>query len=187
MIESERLILRNLRDEDRETFAALNADLEVARWLGAGPINRPASDAFVDRIRDHVARHGFGLWAIERKKDSVLLGVTGLQHVEADVLPVGPAVEISWRLARHAWGHGFASEAAKVALVWGFENLDVPEIIAFTAIGNARSEAVMRRIGMRREPERDFDHPGLPSDSPLMRHVVYSLRRPAPASRSEAS
>lgn len=178
MIETERLILRDFRDEDRDAFAALNADPEIYSWL-SGPISRAASDAMVDRIRASIAEHGFGFWAVERKSDGAFLGFDGLER--ADDMPFGPVVEIGWRLARSAWGAGYATEAARAALAWGFAHLDVDEIVSFTARGNVRSEAVMRRIGMRRDPNRDFEHPKLPEGHPLRSHIVYAMARPAKA------
>lgn len=176
-IETYRLILRPWRDDDRSAFAALNADPAVAEWLG-GPLDRAASDAMVDRINGHIAEHGFGFWAAERKADGVLVGMIGLGVVKPEALPVGPAVEMGWRLAQHAWGGGYATEGAEAALAWGFANLDVAEIIAFTGRTNLRSQAVMRRLGMRPDPSRDFDHPRLAEDHPLRRHVVFAIQRP---------
>lgn len=176
MLQTERLILRAFRDEDREPFAALNGDPRVGDWLG-GAIDRAASDAMVDRINAHIAEQGWGLWAAERRGDGRLIGMIGLSTVKADALPVGPAVEMGWRLAAQAWGGGYATEGAKAALAWGFANLDVPEIIAFTAATNLPSQNVMRRIGMTPDPARDFDHPRLAEDHPLRRHVVYAAAR----------
>ena len=177
MIETERLILRAFRDEDRAPFAALNADPRVAEWLG-GPIDRAASDALVDRVNAHIAEHGFGFWAAERRSDGVLVGMIGLGVVKPEALPVGPAVEIGWRLIHDAWGGGYATEGASAALGWGFANLDVPEVIAFTGRTNLKSQAVMRRVGMTPDPARDFDHPRLAEDHPLRRHVVFAAKRP---------
>ncbi|MEI9965074.1 MAG: GNAT family N-acetyltransferase [Caulobacteraceae bacterium] len=87
--------------------------------------------------------------------------------------PLHPGVEIGWRLARHAWGSGYATEAARAALAHGLGPLGLPEIVSFTAVPNAPSQAVMRRIGMTRDPTRDFDHPAIPQGHPLRRHVVY--------------
>lgn len=176
MLQTDRLILRAFRDEDRDAFAALNGDPRVGDWLG-GAIDRPASDALIDRINAHISDHGWGLWATERKADGRLIGMIGLSTVKADALPMGPAVEMGWRLAHDTWGGGYASEGAKAALAWGFANLDVPEIIAFTADSNLASQAVMRRIGMVADPARDFDHPRLAEDHPLRRHVVYVAHR----------
>lgn len=172
MIETERLILRPWREDDRAPFAAINADPHVGDWLG-GPIDRASSDALVDRIGAHIAEHGFGAWATERKADGRLIGMIGLSTVAAGTLPVGPCIEIAWRLAHDAWGAGYASEGARAALDWGFANIPTDEIIAFTASTNLNSQAVMKRIGMVRAAQRDFDHPRLAADHPLRAHVVY--------------
>ena len=176
MIETERLVLRRYRKEDREPFAELNGDPRVGDWLG-GAIDRAASDAMLDRINAHIDEHGWGLWAAERKADRRLLGFVGLATVKAGALPVGPAVEMGWRLIPDAWGAGFATEGAHAALAWGLANIDTDEIIAFTAASNVKSQAVMTRIGMVPDPARDFDHPRLARDHPLSRHVVYMARR----------
>lgn len=176
MIETARLILRRYREDDREAFAALNGDPRVGAWLG-GTQDRAASDATMDRINAHIAEHGFGLWGAERKADGRLIGFVGLAVVKADALPVGPTIEMGWRLIPEAWGQGLASEGATAALAWAFANLDAPEIVAFTAATNLASQGVMRRIGMVADPSRDFDHPRLAEDHPLRRHVVYTARR----------
>lgn len=176
MIETERLILRRYREEDREPFAALNGDPRVGDWLG-GISDRAASDAMLDRINAHIDEHGWGLWAAERKDDRRLIGFVGLATVKAGALPPGPAVEMGWRLIPDAWGAGFATEGARAALAWGLANIDVDEIIAFTAASNVKSQAVMTRIGMAHDPARDFDHPRLAQDHPLLRHVVYAAGR----------
>jgi RimJ/RimL family protein N-acetyltransferase len=175
VIETARLILRPFRDADRDAFAALNGDPRVSDWLG-GPIDRAASDAGVDRINGHIAEHGFGFWAAERKSDGRLIGMIGLKHMAAE-LPPAPAIETGWRLSPDAWGQGFAAEGAQAAVAWGFAHLPADEIIAITAIGNRRSQAVMRRIGMVEHPARSFDHPGLAEAHPLRRHVVYVATR----------
>lgn len=178
MIETERLILRRFRDDDREAFAALNGDPRVGDWLG-GALDRAGSDALMDRIEAHYAQHDFGFWAVERTSDGRLIGMIGLAVVTPDALPsIGAAVEIGWRLIPEAWGGGYAAEGATAALSWGFANLDVPEIIAFTARSNLKSQAVMRRIGMTPDPARDFDHPRLAADHPLRPHVVFVAKRP---------
>lgn len=177
MIDTDRLVLRGWRDEDRPAFAAINGDPRVGAWLG-GTIDRAASDALVDRIGAHMAEHGFGFWAAERKADQRLVGMIGLGRVEAGALPCGPTVEIGWRLAPDAQGQGLCSEGALAALAWGFAHLDIPEIVAFTAASNVASQAVMRRIGMIHDPARDFDHPRLVEGHPLRRHVFYVASRP---------
>ncbi|HEX2559007.1 GNAT family N-acetyltransferase [Phenylobacterium sp.] len=171
MIETERLILRAPEDADRAAIAAMNADPRVAATLGSA-LTREESDAMVDRIRVHIGLNGWGFWAVERKADQAVIGLTGLLSMGED-LPPGPAVEIGWRLAHEAWGGGYATEAAAAALAWGFEHIRPAEIIAITARSNLRSQAVMSRIGMVPDPARDFDHPKLATDHPLRPHVTY--------------
>ncbi|MFN3511822.1 MAG: GNAT family N-acetyltransferase [Phenylobacterium sp.] len=177
MIQTERLILRPYRESDRDPFAALNGDPRVGEWLG-GVLDRVASDALMDRIQAHIAERGWGLWAAERRADARLVGFIGLSTVAEGALPIGPAVEMGWRLAPDAWGGGLATEGARAALAWGLAHIDTPEIVAFTGATNLNSQAVMRRIGMTPDPARDFDHPRLAPDHPLRRHVVYVARRP---------
>ena len=174
-IETARLLLRSWRDDDLDDFAAINGDPRVHDWLG-GPIDREQPAAAMARINDHITRRGFGFFAAERKADRRLVGMIGLQEVRED-LPPAPGVELGWRLSPNAQGSGFATEGARAALAWGFANLPNDELIAFTAQGNVRSQAVMRRIGMAHEPARDFDHPALADDHPLRRHVVFAARR----------
>jgi RimJ/RimL family protein N-acetyltransferase len=176
VIETERLILRAFRDEDREAFAEINADPRVNEWLG-GPIDRAASDATIDRINAQIAQEGFGFWAAERKADRRLVGMIGLR-AQTDA-PPAPCLELGWRLAVEAQGQGLATEGAQAALAWGFANRDSSEILAWTAATNVRSQQVMRRIGMIHDPARDFDHHALAEDHPLRRHVVFVATRPA--------
>ncbi|CAN7331427.1 GNAT family N-acetyltransferase [Phenylobacterium sp. LjRoot219] len=177
MIETARLVLRPFREDDRDAFAAFNGDARVSDWLG-GPIDRAASDALVDRINAHIAEHGFGFWAAELKAEARLVGMIGIRRMPAD-LPPAPAIEAGWRLAPAVWGQGLAAEGARAALDWGFAHLPDDEILAITATGNLRSQAVMRRIGMIKQPDRGFDHPLLAPDYPLRRHVVYAAGRGA--------
>ena len=174
-----RLLLRHWREEDREPWARLGADPEVMRHFPA-TLSRTESDAFVDRVGADLERRGWGLWALEERATGRFLGFTGL-NVPRFAAPFLPATEIGWRLRRDAWGSGFASEAARGALTVAFEDLELPEVVSFTATSNVRSQAVMRRIGMTTDPAEDFDHPALAQDSPLRRHVLYRLPRPAPA------
>jgi RimJ/RimL family protein N-acetyltransferase len=173
--ETERLILRPWRDADREPFAAMNADPRVMEHF-PGRLTRDESDAYVDRIISRWAEDGVGLWAMELRADGSFLGFTGLAPPRFQAA-FTPAVEVGWRLAAEAWGHGYATEAARAALVFGFEDRGLDEIVSFTVPANVRSRAVMERIGMTRDPADDFDHPNLPLDSPLRRHVLYRLSR----------
>jgi RimJ/RimL family protein N-acetyltransferase len=175
MIETERLILRPFREEDRAPIAAINGDPRVGDWLG-GVIDRAASDALIDRINAQIARDGCGFFAAERKADGRLVGMIGIR-VQADA-PLAPCLELGWRLAVEAQGQGLATEGARAVVAWGFANRDADEILAWTAATNLRSQAVMRRIGMAYDPARDFDHPVLAEDHPLRRHVVFVAKRP---------
>jgi RimJ/RimL family protein N-acetyltransferase len=175
VIETDRLILRDYREGDREAFFALNGDPRVGAWL-AGTADRADSDAQMDRIRAHIAEHGFGFWAAERKADGRLVGLTGLKVITPG-LPNAGGVEIGWRMLPEVWGQGLAGEGAAGALAWAFASLPVDAVTAFTAITNVRSQGVMRKIGMTPTPELDFDHPALAQDHPLRRHVVYTAKR----------
>ncbi len=172
-----RLILRRWRESDREPFAELNADPVVMEHLPA-PLSRQQSDLLVDRIEGEFEQRGYGLWAVEVRETSGFIGFTGLL---ADTFPAPftPAVEVGWRLARTAWGRGYATEAAEAALAVGFGGAGLEEIVSFTTPDNARSRAVMERLGMTRDADGDFDHPRIPAGHRLRRHVLYRLQRSA--------
>jgi len=174
-IETGRLALREWRDEDRAPFAALNADPRVAEFL-SGPLDRVESDAFVDRILARWAEDGHGLWAVEERASGQFIGFIGLAAPRFQAA-FTPCVEVGWRLAHDAWGHGYATEGARAALAFGFEQVGLDEIVSFTAPDNVRSRAVMGRIGMTRDAAGDFRHPNMPDGHPLREHVLYRLRR----------
>jgi RimJ/RimL family protein N-acetyltransferase len=165
-------VLRPFTDMDRAPFFALNTHPAVVESLGSSP-SRSESDELVDRFGEEMAREGWGLWAVEVAGDggAPFVGMVGLHRVNA-ALPCAPAVEIGWRLHPDFWGRGYATEAAAAALRFGFEEAGLTEIVAFTTTLNTRSQAVMTRIGMRRDEEGDFDHPRVP-EGPLRRHVLY--------------
>jgi RimJ/RimL family protein N-acetyltransferase len=137
-------------------------------------LNRAESDAMFDAIQEHFQKHGFGLWALEIPGVSTLAGFAGLA-VPRFSAHFTPCVEIGWRLAFEHWGKGYATEAARLALAHGFQNLLLREIVSFTAAVNHRSRAVMERLGMRRDPIDDFDHPTLPEGHMLRPHVLYRI------------
>jgi RimJ/RimL family protein N-acetyltransferase len=173
-LSGDRVRLRRWRDEDRESFAAMNADSQVMAFFPK-PLSRAESDALVDRIEAHFGRHGFGLWAIEVPGVAPFIGFTGLSTAAFEA-PFTPCVEVGWRLAVEHWGQGYACEAARLALDHGFDSVGLSEIVSFTAATNRRSRAVMERLGMARDPADDFDHPSLPEGHALRRHVLYRLR-----------
>jgi RimJ/RimL family protein N-acetyltransferase len=175
-LRTERLLLRRWRPEDRNPFAALNADPVVMEHFVA-PLSRSESDDLVDRIEDTFDREGYGLWAVEVVDGSAFIGFVGLWPVTFDA-PFTPAVEVGWRLARRGWGSGFATEAARMAVADAFERLGLDEIVSMTSRGNTRSQRVMEKVGMARDPADDFDHPNVPVDHPIRGHVLYRLPRP---------
>src|SRR2546423_4243915 len=154
---TERLVMRQWCDADREPFAALNADPEVMEHFPAR-MSRAESDAFVDRIVAALDRNRYGLWALEVAETGAFIGFTGLQRATFEA-PFTPDMEVGWRLARSAWGHGYASEAARAAVHYAFTVLDLPEGVSFTTAGNVRSQAVMRRHGVTHDPAHDVAHP----------------------------
>ena len=172
-VQTDRLLMRRWRESDRDPFAALNADPETLKFCPA-TLDRAASDALVDRIEDSFERQGFGLWALEVTATGQFIGFTGLNPLPDDV-PGGGGMEIGWRLAKHAWHYGYATEAARAALAVAFDGAGLTEIWSMTAVLNEPSQAVMRRIGLT-EIAR-FDHPRVPTGSPLRPHVTYHLAR----------
>jgi RimJ/RimL family protein N-acetyltransferase len=174
-ITTERLIMRGWREADLAPWAAMNADPEVRRYVGPLLTFEQAA-AWALNYQDDLDRYGFGFWAVEIRTSGEFIGFTGLSTVDEE-MPFG-GVELGWRLARPAWGHGYATEAGLAALRYGFGAIGLPEVAAVTMAGNVRSQAVMRRIGMTTDPAEDFDDPDV-DEGPLRRHVVYrKLRDP---------
>jgi RimJ/RimL family protein N-acetyltransferase len=169
-LRTERLLLRGWREADRAPWAELNAD-PVVREHFPSVSSRAESDVALDRFAAALDARGWGLWAVEH--DGRFLGFTGLNPVGFE--PLVGATEIGWRLARHAWGHGFATEAARAALSYAFDELGLDEVVSFTATTNLRSMAVMERLGMTRDG--GFDHPAIAAGHPLRAHVLYRVAR----------
>jgi RimJ/RimL family protein N-acetyltransferase len=172
-LSGDRVCLRRWRDEDREAFASMNADARVMQFFRSG-LSRVESDAMVDHIEKHFSDRGFGLWAIEVPGVAAFVGFAGLE-IPGFSAHFTPCVEVGWRLAFAYWGQGYATEAGRLALRYGFETLALSEIVSFTSASNRRSRAVMERLGMRHDPADDFDYPRLPKGHPLRRHVLYRL------------
>ena len=170
-----RLVLRRWADADREPFAALNADPEVMRYF-RGPLDRTASDAFADRIESSFDELGYGLWAVELRSSAEFIGFTGLAR-QTFPAHFTPAVEVGWRLARSAWGNGYATEAARAALDFAFDVAGLEEVVSTTTRANERSQAVMRRLGMTHDAADDFAYPLLPDAHPFRPHVLYRMSK----------
>ena len=185
VLRTERLILRPWRPDDLDPFAALNADPVVMEHFPR-PLTRADSAAFIDRITTEWTAHGYGLWAVEVPGVAPFIGFTGL-HGAVFEAPFTPAVEVGWRLAAEYWGRGYASEAARAALGFGFATVGLAEILSFTAVTNTRSQRVMERIGMARDVAGDFDHPAVPEGHPIRPHVLYRIQAPSSSNRSRST
>lgn len=174
-----RLRLRQWRDADIEPFLAMSSDRDVMAHFPQ-LFTREDVELVMGRQRAFIDEHGYGFWALEA--EGAFIGFCGIKDVLFDV-PWKPAVEVGWRLARHAWGKGYATEAARAAIAYGFDTLDLAEIVAFLLPMNRRSAAVCERLGMVRDPSRDFEHPLIEEGAisvggfPQRPHIVYALKR----------
>jgi ribosomal-protein-alanine N-acetyltransferase len=175
-METPRLILRPWRTEDREPFFQLNSDAEVMEHFPKR-LSREESDAVVDKIEKHFQDYGYGLWVVEEKATGDFTGFTGLWNVQYEA-HFTPAVEVGWRLARRFWGKGYATEAARASLDYGFQTAKLKNIVAVTVPANFRSRRVMEKLGMIHDPQGDFDHPRIEDGHPLKRHLLYNLSAP---------
>jgi RimJ/RimL family protein N-acetyltransferase len=175
LLETGRLLMRNWTDRDAEAFHRLNSDDRVMEFF---PLRRDFAQAQVLRrkLADVIDRQGYGFSAVERKSDSACLGFCGLVQCQLEPHFAADEIEVGWRLLPEFWGQGYATEAARAWLRFGFEKLNLPRIVSFAVDGNRRSTAVMERIGMQRRPDLDFDHPRVPDTHPrLKRHVTYVI------------
>jgi RimJ/RimL family protein N-acetyltransferase len=173
-LETSRLILRQWREADVDSFAEMNADPRVMRYFPS-TLPREHSVQMVGRIKTHFDEYGFGLWAVEVKDQTPFAGFIGLSVPQFSAY-FTPCVEIGWRLAVPFWNQGYASEGAQAALEFGFTQCNLKEIVSFTVPANVASRRVMEKIGMTYID--NFDHPALPDGDPLKRHVLYSINRP---------
>lgn len=166
-----RLTLRAWHPTDLEPFAALNADPRVMEFM-PGRLSRAESDALAAGAAAGLEKRGWGLWAVEERDGRKFVGCVGLD-VPSFQAAFTPCVEIAWRLGAAWWGRGLATEAARECLRFAFGTLALTEVVAFTVPANVRSRAVMERLGMRRDPAEEFEHPRLPAGHPLRRHALY--------------
>ncbi len=173
ILDTDRLILREWKDEDIPAFIAMNQDPRVMEFFPALRTEQE-SRALVERICQHFRAHGFGAFAVELKATGEFIGFTSLMIPDFEA-HFTPCVEIGWRLAHKFWGKGYATEAAKAVLKEGFEKHGLEEIVSFTSMLNKPSMRVMEKIGLKRDLNGDFDHPNIPKDHRLARHVLYRL------------
>jgi RimJ/RimL family protein N-acetyltransferase len=170
-VETPRLILRQWQQADIKPFSELNNDEDVMEFFpSVSTVDETMAQ--IDRATNHIKQHGFGFFAVERKDNSEFVGFTGLSHPRFESY-FTPCVEIGWRLSKANWGYGFATEAAKACLQFGFETLKIDEILSFTTEHNIRSENVMKKIGMVKAGY--FEHPSIADGHPLKRHVLYKI------------
>jgi len=175
VIETERLLLREWRDADVEAFIEMNADPVVMEFFPE-TYTEERTRRFVDLIRSRWIELRYGLWAVERKDTVGFIGYVGLWPATFPA-HFTPAVEVGWRLAADHWGQGYATEAGRAALRYGFDTVGLDEIVSFTSGINVRSWRVMERLGMRRDASGDFEHPNVPEGHPVRPHVLYRIRR----------
>ena len=170
-IETERLYLRQWQVTDAAMYILMNLDKEVMKFFPS-VLNAEQSIAHIARMTEQITQNGYGLFAVERKDDHSFIGFTGFSHPTFDAW-FTPCTEIGWRIAKEHWNHGFATEAAKACLEFGFKKLPLKEIFSFTSVHNKRSEQVMKKIGMQKLVE--FDHPSLQDGHYLQKHVLYKI------------
>lgn len=174
MLQTERLLLRRWKESDFEPFAALNADSAVMEHFPK-TLSAEETRALIERIENRFDDDLFSLWAVEILREEQFIGFVGLWRPTFDA-HFTPCVEIGWRLAKSSWGHGYAPEAARAALQFGFEKVGLEEIVAMTATTNKKSMRVMEKIGMTFDPRDNFKHPYLEDGHPLQEHVLYRIK-----------
>lgn len=174
-LETERLILRNWKNEDADPYFHINQDKRVIECL-RGALTMEEVRAFIAAMNQQQEARGYSLWAVEAKATGELMGFIGLNLIDWPA-HFSPAVEIGWRLGSEYWGSGYATEGAQAALHYGFEKAGLEEIVAITVPANKRSSRVMEKIGMMRDFEGDFLHPKLEVSHPLSQHVLYRIKR----------
>ena len=179
-LETTRLILRPWENRDRAPLAKILADADVRRFYPS--VATPEeTGAQIDASIAKAAANGFHLQAAELKATGALIGLIGIGVIPDDTRAAmrgNPRVEIGWQLDKAVWGQGLASEGALAWLDYARNTLDLDEVVAFTAAVNLPSQRVMEKIGMRRDPADDFEHPRVMLGSPLRPHVLYRIGNP---------
>lgn len=171
--------LRVWTEDDFPSYVLLHSDPRIVHWLG-GQMNPEQMRAAFERMSNGLNDRGWGVWAITDEAGDII-GAAGLQPIR-EGLPVS-GIEAAWRLDSRHVGKGYVTNPMRAVMPWAFQRLPVDEILTLTAAANVRSQAVMRRVGFRPDPACDFDHPQLPPDHPLRRHVVYTMKRTDPAAQ----
>ncbi|PIS03195.1 MAG: GNAT family N-acetyltransferase [Chlamydiae bacterium CG10_big_fil_rev_8_21_14_0_10_42_34] len=172
-LQTKRLILRPWKSSDLESFAVMNADPKVMQFY-SNPLFREESDALAHRIQNHIAERGYGFWAVELLETQAFIGYIGLNYWSLNA-SFAPCVDIGWRIASEYWGKGYATEGASEALRYGFEVIQLEEIVSMATLHNLRSRRVMEKLHMTYNPEENFYHPMMPREHPLALRVLYRL------------
>ena len=172
---TKRLILRSWKQSDLDPLAKMNADQKVMEYYPSVKTFQESLEEY-HRFLDQFNKNGWGFWAVSVIAGPEFIGFIGLNQVSF-ISHFTPAVEVGWRLDFEYWRQGYATEGAIASLRYGFETLDLNEIVSFTVPENFRSRTVMEKIGMHRDPKDDFDHPRLPDGHKLRRHVLYRISR----------
>lgn len=174
-LETERLIIRNWEEQDRDLFHLINSDERVMEFFAIRR-TKEESDKMMDEVKLFIDKNGRGLTAIALKESNEAIGFCALADAEMEDARFTGEIEIGWRLAPRFWGKGYVTEAARRLLEFGFTELQLPGIVSFAVPKNKRSIAVMKRLGMTRDPSSDFDHSKVPdTHAELKRHVVYRI------------
>jgi RimJ/RimL family protein N-acetyltransferase len=173
--ETKRLFLRKWLPQDIEQFLQINNDPLVIEYLLA-PLSRQDVEEWIKKFNTQFEERGYTLWALELKTSAKLIGFTGLNYTNFEA-PFTPAVEVGWRLGSQHWGKGYATEAAKFSLDYGFNKIGLEEIVSFTVPKNTKSIHVMERLGLKRDIDADFLHPKISRDHKLSKHVLYRITK----------
>ncbi len=175
ILETKRLFLRTFQEKDVESLIAINQDPKVMQFFPAIP-TREETIAFIDKIISHQEEKNFSLYAAEIKNTGEMIGFVGLFTATFQA-HFTPAVEIGWRFIFKTLEPRLCNRAAKAILDYAFRKLDLNEVVSFTSELNKPSIRVMQKIGLHTNSEDDFDNPKVPLGSPLIRHVLYRLKR----------
>jgi RimJ/RimL family protein N-acetyltransferase len=185
--ETERLRLRSWDDADEARFYDIMNTPAVMRWLG-GQQTREEWNAGYQRLRAYERDLGFTFWLVERRADDAIVGFCGLKRANAPGADaITGEIEIGWRLREHAWGQGYAKEAAIASLDLAFGRFAAPSVVAVTALRNAPSQGLMKRLGMTRRQDLDFVDQRFPPDSEVNPQIVFTIDASAWAAARQAA
>lgn len=173
MIITNRLILRQWKDGDIEKFIKINKNSRVMKYYPS-ILTTSETIEFITNESRHLRENGWGYWAVELKSSGSFLGFIGLKE-EKTLFDFSPCIAIAWRIDEDSWGNGYATEGAAIVLKYAFENLNLNEVVAFTASSNIRSEEVMKHLKMTKIKE--FVHPLIDKKDPLSKHILYSIKK----------